>query len=147
MMKAFDIQRFAAVALLAAVGSVISVVAPAEFRPAGAALLILAAGALRSFLRGDDDESPPSPPVGGTPIVAATVALALLVVALTMAACGPSQRVGAYGAHLAACEDAANSCEEYVACRDRVELAAGRGHYLATCLPATVDAGAEGGAR
>lgn len=81
--------------------------------------------------------------------VCTTVAVAgvAAVLAYFVAACGPSQRVGAYGAHLAACEDASNSCEEYVACRDRVELAAGRGHYLATCLPATVDAGAEGGAR
>ena len=66
------------------------------------------------------------------------------VLGYLVAGCSPTASAAAYGAKLEACLQTSQTCEQYIECRDRAQVAEGRGHYQATCA----DAGsAEGGAK
>jgi hypothetical protein len=81
-------------------------------------------------------------------VLGRVAATATLVGVLVLgAACGAiSAEPAKYGAKLEACLQTSQTCEQYIDCRDRVQLAEGRGHYRATCADAGLDA-ADGGAK
>lgn len=65
----------------------------------------------------------------------------VVAVVILLGGCGPSKQAAIYGAKLEACLQTSATCEAYIACRDGVQMAEGRGHYRATCEPS--DAGAD----
>lgn len=95
-------------------------------------------------------EAPPKERGAATVDVMATVAgvAGAAVLGYLVAGCGPSKAAAIYGAKLEACLQTSTTCQAYIACRDGVQVAEGRGHYQASCEPsdAGVDA-AEGGAK
>lgn len=89
-------------------------------------------------------EAPPKDERGAATVdVMATIAgvAGAAVIGYLIVGCGPSKQVAAYGAKLEACLQTSPTCEAYIACRDGVQMAEGRGHYRATCEPS--DAGAD----
>lgn len=64
-----------------------------------------------------------------------------VVIGYLVAGCGPSAAAALYGAKLEACLQTSTTCQAYIACRDGVQVAEGRGHYQASCEPS--DAGAD----
>lgn len=89
-------------------------------------------------------EAPPKDERGAATVdVMATIAgvAGAAVIGYLVAGCGPSKQAAIYGAKLEACLQTSPTCEAYIACRDGVQMAEGRGHYRATCEPS--DAGAD----
>jgi hypothetical protein len=88
-------------------------------------------------------ESPKDERGAGTVDVMATVAAVggAVVIGYLVAGCGPSKAAALYGAKLEACLQTSTTCQAYIACRDGVQTAEGRGHYQASCEPS--DAGAD----
>lgn len=94
-------------------------------------------------VRGNAPRVPKDERGAGTVDVMATVAAVCgaVVIGYLVAGCGPSQAAAVYGAKLEACLQTSTTCQAYIACRDGVQVAAGRGHYQASCEPS--DAGAD----
>ena len=107
-------------------------------------------GVARGIAPRAPEPPPPPPPTsrderGATAVdVMGTIAAAGAagLIAYALSGCGAAavtEEAARYGAALEGCLRTAQTCEQYVRCRDEVQRSYGRGAYTATCKPS--DAG------